>query len=216
MIAALLAEVQQRRRQLDVLSGQVAQLAEQISATEAEVAKYRALSEREARAAALLTTIGELAQETARDKVQQLATRALQAIFGPEHEFILKPGERAGQATLELRVRTTLPGHPVVETGVLDARGGGLAQVVAFVLRLVVLLLTPDVANVLWMDEPFGMVSTSYEARVAEFLREVAHKAKVQLMLVTHSPVYADYADEAVRLELNSAGVTVVHRGESE
>jgi hypothetical protein len=208
--------VRRRRPLLDCQAGQAEQLAAQISATESELAGYRALAELNARAGALLTTIGEETQEVARGKVQELATRALQVIFGPEHEFLLKPGERGGQATLELLVRTQYPGGAVIETGVLEARGGGMAAVVGYVLRLVVLLLTPDLDNVLFLDESFGHVSARYEGRVAEFMAEVARKAGVQQLLITHSPTYADYADQAVRLELNEAGVTVVHRGESE
>lgn len=214
--ASLAAAVRRRRQQLDRQAGQAEQLAAQISATESELERYRSLSELNARAAALLTTIGEQTQETARGKVQELATRALQVVFGPEHEFLLKPGERGGQATLELLVRTQYPGGSVVETGILEARGGGLAAVVGYVLRLVVLLLTPELDNVLFLDEPFGHVSAQYEGRVGEFMAEVAHRAGVQQVLITHSPVFADFADVAARLELSEAGVTVVHKGESE
>ena len=157
--ASLAAAVRLRRQQLDRQAGQAEQLAAQISATEAELAGYRALAELNARAGALLTTIGEETQETARGKVQELATRALQVVFGPEHEFLLKPGERGGQATLELLVRSRYPNGTVVETGVLEARGGGMAAVIGYVLRLVVLLLTPDLANVLFLDETFAHVS---------------------------------------------------------
>jgi hypothetical protein len=212
----LQAAVRRRRQLLDRQAGQAEQLAAQISATESELAGYRALAELNARASALLTSIGEEAQETARGKVEELATRALQAIFGTQHSFRLEPGERGGQATLEMIIRSEYGDGEVIETGVLEARGGGMAAVVGFVLRLVVLLLTPDVCNVLFLDESFAHVSARYEGRVAEFAAEVAHKARVQLVLITHSPAFADYADTAVRLELNDGGVTVVHKGESE
>jgi DNA repair exonuclease SbcCD ATPase subunit len=214
--ADLLAAVQRRRQQLERQVGQAEQLAVQISEAEAEVGRHRAVSELNARAAVLLTTIGEEAQETARGKVEELATRALQVIFGAQHSFRLEPGERGGQATLEMIIRSEYGDGEVIETGVLEARGGGMAAVVSFVLRLVVLLLTPDVANVLFLDESFAHVSARYEGRVAEFAAEVARKARVQLVLITHSPAFSDYADQAVRLELNDGGVTVVHKGESE
>jgi ABC-type lipoprotein export system ATPase subunit len=91
-----------------------------------------------------------------------------------------------------------------------------MAAVVGYVLRLVQLLLTPELRNILILDETFAHVGASHEPRVAEFLRLVSDRARVQQVLVTHSPVYAEYADQAVRLEQGSDGVTVVHHGESE
>jgi DNA repair ATPase RecN len=91
-----------------------------------------------------------------------------------------------------------------------------MAAVVGFVLRLVVLLLTDGARRFLAMDETFAHVSESYASGVAEFLREVADKAGVQLLLITHSPVYGDYADANLRLVLGPDGITQVHEGETE
>lgn len=214
--ADLVRAVQRRRQQLDRRVGQADELAAQISAVEAEIAQYQVLAERERLAGALLTTIGEQTQETARVKVEQLATHALQVIFGTHHSFRMQAGERGGQATLELIIRSEYPDGEAIETGVLDARGGGLAAVVGFVLRLVVLLLTPELANILLLDEPFAWVSAQYEGRVSEFLAEVARKARVQVVMVTHSLVYGEHADVMVRLTQGTDGVTVIHQGESE
>jgi DNA repair ATPase RecN len=213
--APLADSVRQRAAELARQAGAAGQLDRQITAAETEADGLREQAELHARVQALLTSIGEQAQDTAREKIESLATRALQVIFGENLFFRLIPGERAGAVTLEMVIRSEYP-DGIVETPVLEARGGGMAAVVGFVLRLVVLLLTPEVRRVMVLDESFTHVSVDYEARVAEFLREVADKAGVQIVLVTHSPVYADYADVAVRLELGSDGVTVVHAGHSE
>ncbi len=213
--SGLAGAVTRQRSALDRRAGQLEQLQRQISVTEIELDDLRHQAERHTRVAARLTATGEQAQETARSKVQELATRALRVIFGEQHEFVLKPGERGGQATLDLLIRSAYP-DGVVETGVLEARGGGMAAVVGYVLHLVVLLLTPGVRNILFLDETFAHVGASHEARVAEFLRQVSDRARVQQVLVTHSTVYADFADQSVRLEQGGDGVTVVHHGESE
>jgi len=213
--AGLAAEAAACLSSLDRQAGQLAEIDRQISVTEAGEARLREQAALHARVAGMLTTVGEQAQETARARVEALATKALQVIFGEEHQFLLRPGERGGQATLELVIRSDYP-DGAVETGVLSARGGGMAAVISYVLQLVVLLLTPELRNVLWLDESFAHVSASFEPRVAEFLRQVADKARVQHVLVTHSPVYADYADETVRVSLGPDGVSIVQRGESE
>jgi hypothetical protein len=214
--AALARAVSARRSELDRRAGQLEQLQRQISVTEAELENLRHQADLHARVALRLTATGELAQETARLKVEDLATRALQVIFGSEHAFVLKPGTSGGQATLDLLVRSAYPDGRVVETGILEARGGGMAAVIGFVLRLVKLLLTPEIRNILFLDESFGHVSAGFEPRVAEFLRLVCDRTDVQVVLVTHSTVYGDFADQAVRLEQGADGVTIVHRGESE
>jgi ABC-type molybdenum transport system ATPase subunit/photorepair protein PhrA len=91
----------------------------------------------------------------------------------------------------------------------MDARGGGMAAVTGFMIRLVVLLLTPRARRILFLDETFRFVSSEYEGRLAEFLAEVAERAGVQLVLVTHSDAFNDAADAHYHIELGSDGMAV-------
>jgi DNA repair ATPase RecN len=213
-VSELTAAVRQRRSELDQQAGAAAEVARQRQEAEARCAELERAIEVEDQAVRLLTSIGEERQESARHQVEELATRAMQVIFGEELSFHLVAGERGGQATLEFMVRSRY-GDTAVDTPVLGARGGGLAAVLGFVLRLVVLTLTPGVRRLLVLDESFAHVSAGYEDRVAEFLREVSHQMGVQVILVTHSPVYASYADKRYRFAMKD-GVTQVHEGESE
>jgi hypothetical protein len=215
-LAALAADVGKLRRDLDVQAGLALALAQRGQAAEAEVARLKALKETYDTTLTLLTTIGEQEQDIARAQVEGLVTRALQVVFGEELSFKLKPGTRANQAVLDM-VLVSQYGGTTLETPVLDARGVGMAAVVGFALRLVIMLLTPDteVRRLLVLDETFAHVSASYEPRVAEFLREVADTAGVQVLLVTHSNAYGEKADSRYRLSL-SGGFTEVHENETE
>lgn len=214
-VVALAAEVTARRRELDLAAGRAQQVALAGKAVEAEIAALEQKAELNAKVAALLTTIGERAQENARARFEVLATRALRVIFGPELSFGLVPGESGGQPTLEPVIRSD-HGGTITETPVLEARGGGMAEVTGFVMRLVMLLLTPKARRALFLDETFGFVSAEFTARVAEFLREVADKAHVQITLVTHDPLYGQYADQCIRLVPGENGRTRAVEGESE
>jgi hypothetical protein len=44
---------------------------------------------------------------------------------------------------------------------------------------------------------------------LAEFLREIVDKAKVQIILVTHQQQFLEHADKAYRFYLDSSGYTV-------
>lgn len=216
----LAARVREARTRVDREAGAAQQLAITGQRAEAEAAALRELLEQHERVARLLTSIGEHAQESAKAQIEDLVTRGLQVIFGEELFFRLVQTVKGNQASLEFVIRSIYDKPPdeeaqtygpiSVDTPVLEARGGGMAVVVAFMLRLVVLLLTPGARRVLFLDESFAHVSAGYEPRVAEFLREVCDKAGTQIILITHSDAYADFADQHYKLVLSSTGVTAI------
>jgi DNA repair ATPase RecN len=214
-VSELAAAVRERRRQLDREAGAAEQVALAGKAAAAEVEVLAHQVELHEQVGALLTRVGEEAQETARAQVEGLVTRALQVVFGPQLTFHVVPDEVGGQAVLRLTVRSDY-GGAVTEMPVLDAHGGGLAAVVGFVLRLVVLLLTPGSRRLLVLDETFAHLSRDRVEAMASFLREVADKAHVQLFLVTHDPDLGAYADSRVMLALGADGMTRVTQDEAE
>jgi len=209
MTSDLASVVRLARKDADREAAEAAAVGRQGKAAKAEVARLRESLELHERVLGVLTSVGEARQESAQRQVEGLVTRALQAIFEENLSFHLAPAVRGNQATVDFVLRSTY-GDIEVDTPVLEARGGGMAAVVGFVLRLVVLLLTPGARRVLFLDESFGMVSAEYEPRLAEFLRQVADKAGVQVVLVTHSRAYDDLADASYELALGADGVTRV------
>ena len=190
----------------------------------AERDALKALLEQHEAVVALLTRTGEELQDTAQRQIEELVTRGLQVVFDDSLSFRLVPSVKAGQANLDFIIRTVYDDRGmdhsgdapvVIDTPVMEARGGGMAAVTGFLLRLVVLLLTPETRarRFLVLDESFGMVSAEYEPRVAEFLREVADKAGVQILLVTHSGAYSDAADKRYQFRMGSDGSTEVSDG---
>lgn len=214
-LASLAAAVQVTRRDLDRLAGRAQQVAKAGQQAEADIKRLTERTELYAKTAALLTRIGEEAQESARAMFDDLATRALQDIFGGEFAFRLVPGESGGQVSLEPVIRSEHDGQ-VIETPVLEARGGGMAVVVGFVLQLVMVLLTPGARKILFLDETFAFVSESYTDQLAEFIAKVARSRGIQIVMITHDRTFAQYADVRVRLALGPGGVTQVFEGESE
>lgn len=205
----LAAAVRQARQAADKEAGEAAIIGRQGKAARAEVERLRAQLELHEKVLGVLTSVGEARQEHAQRQVEGLVTRALQAIFDENHSFHLVPSVKANRAEIDFVLRSRLADGTEVDTPVMDARGGGMAAVVGFVLRLVVLLLTPGARRILFLDETFGMVSKGYEPRVADFLREVADKAGVQIVLITHSDAFSDVADQAYELALGPDGATV-------
>lgn len=214
-VGVLRARARQSRQLVDRQLGEAQQLARHGIELTGEVATLTTALATHEQACAVLTSIGETRQESAQRQIEELVTRALQVIFSDNLSFHLTQEVKGNQSFVGFTLRTTLADGTEVDTD-MDARGGGMAAVVGFVLRLVILLLTPGARRFLALDETFAHVSKSYETALAEFLREVVDKAGVQLLLVTHSDAF-DLADRKYRLVLDQAtGITEVQEGASE
>lgn len=149
-----------------------------------------------AQVAELLQTYSEQEQADLQGRIEGLVTQGLQAVFGEELGFKMTPGSERGQATL----RFTVTGHGV-ETDVLEARGGGLAAVIGFLLRVIVTALHPATPRRFFvLDETFGMVSAGFQEELGRFIRRLCDEADVQVLLVTHAPRVGLHADKVYEI----------------
>jgi DNA repair exonuclease SbcCD ATPase subunit len=212
VLSELASQVQQARSQVDRETGEARAVALQGKALQQELGQLAAQHELLNQAAAVLARQGEERQEATQRQLEGLVSRGLQSVFDENTSFHMVQTIKANQPVIEFVIRTSY-GDSVVDTPVMEARGGGMAATVGFMLRLVVMLLTPNARRILFLDETFGHVSAEYEPRLAEFLREVADKAGVQLFLVTHSDAYSDAADKRYRLKLGADGSTQLEEG---
>lgn len=164
------------------------------------------------RAVALLNSLGEERQLRAQDAIEQLVTRGLQTIFEESLSFHILQDVKARRAEVTFIVRSELPNGVVIDTDVMNARGGGLAAIVGFLLRLVVMLLKTDTNqdNFLVLDETFAHVSDEYLPPLREFLRQIVDKTGVQILMVTHQPEFVEAADKVYRLSTSASGRSVV------
>jgi predicted ATPase len=208
-LRALEARVRGARSTYERRVGAAQALGEAGVRVKGEVARLQGEVEQHAKVSGLLTSLGEQAQQKAQRQLEELVTRGLQVIFGTELSFHVLQSVKANQSVTEFVIRSQY-GEMTVDTPVMSARGGGMAAVTGYMIRLVVLLLTPRARRVLFLDEAFGFVSREFEVRLAEFLAEVAQRTGVQHVLVTHSDAYDDAADVKYRLELGSNGISTV------
>lgn len=149
-----------------------------------------------------LASIGETKQADAQSKIEELVTRGLTSIFSEDISFHLTQTQRGKTPEVKFSVKSRGLNGRVVETSVMDARGGGLAAVVGLLLRLVVLLLSKNTKEpILILDESFSHVSAEYEIPLAEFIKELVDKTKVQIILVTHSNAFSEYADKRYKFK---------------
>lgn len=194
-LEAVAARYDERRTAYARRAGEAEALGRQLASLQGQERDKLAEAEVMERVAALLESYSEAEHAELRSRVEALATFGLGAVFGEGLSVRLETGAERGQATMRFRI---VSGG--VEADPMEAAGGGLAQVVGFVLRLVDLMLRPEAARFLFLDETFAMVSEEYQEPMAALLRRLADEAGVQVVLVTHLPRLGAYADRAYRL----------------
>ena len=199
-----------RRRTLDQRQGEARAILTRGKEIQAEVAELTELVEDLDKVTLLLNSIGEDRQQKAQQTIEELVTRGLQTIFDETLSFHIVQTTRGKSVTVEFVVRTTLNGR-AIETPVMDARGGGLAATIGFLLRLVVLLLTRGQRQdtLMILDETFSMVSAEYLPAVSDFLREVVDKTGVQIIMVTHQEQLKESADVCYRFYMDDGRTRV-------
>lgn len=200
-LTELASRLEYEKKRLDGLEVEARMTLTRAQEVKAEMKRLQEVIVSLDKAGLLLNSLGEERQLKAQDTIEQLVTRGLQQIFDDSLSFHIVQSVKAKAANVDFFVRTTLADGGIVDTPVLDARGGGLAATIGFLLRVVILLLKNgrDQDNILILDETFAHVSDEYLDGVGEFLRELIDKTGIQVVMVTHQPVFGEYADAVYR-----------------
>lgn len=211
---SLTIRARRRRRTLDESQGEMRATLLRGKELKSEIEDLGTLVEDLDRVTLLLNSMGEDRQFKAQQQIEELVTRGLQTIFDSTLSFHIVQSTRGKSVIVDFIVRTTLP-RSVVDTPVLDARGGGLAATIGFLLRLVVLLLSKGTRseNILVLDETFAHVSAEYLPAVGEFLQEVKDKTGIQILMVTHQPELAEFADRVYRFSTEDGKTVISENG---
>lgn len=209
-IDELTLRASQRRRALDGLSGEAKVLVSRIRELRATTNELAEESTTLEQVTHLLNTIAEDKQFKAQQDIEEMVTRGLQSIFDETLSFHIVQTSRGKTSIVEFIVRTTLP-DAVVDTPVMDSRGGGLAAVIGVLLRVVIMLLRTGTQqeNLLVLDETFAMVSAEYLPVLGEFLRSIVADTGIQIVMVTHQDQFIEAADKVYRFSQHG-GVTKV------
>jgi DNA repair ATPase RecN len=189
-------------------------LAAERRAVEEKLAEVRAKEAVLTQAREVFQLAGETAREQAKQSVERVVTWALQAVFGPEISFVVSLEERRDQPEADFAVVSTYGGTTPVRTEPMEARGGGIVDVISLALRSVLLERT-RMGGPLVLDEPGKHVSEEYSRALGEFIRAISEDTGRQVILVTHNSELAETAEVAYRVELKNGESYVYPVGSS-
>lgn len=201
--ADLRVRFQTRKDQYLRQAGQRDQLLQQKQEVEGELTGIAGRTERNQRLLVIFQKTSETARDKKRLQIQDLVSRALQAIFGPEYGFEIEMDVRGARPEAELYVLSR-SGEQVMRNKPADSRGGGVQDIIAFTLKVAYQQLhaDPKVANVHLFDEPMKMVSVDHGTAVAEYINWLCSTFGLQILMVTHNEDYASSAARSFQVQI--------------
>ncbi len=147
------------------------------------------------RAAAIISMVGLATQQELEFRISDLVTMALEVIpFDEDYRFVVEFVQRRGRTECDL----FLVGQAGNRVRILEASGGGVANVVAFALRVSLWSLSKGVRPVLVLDEPFPFLRTKEaHAKAGELLKTISEKLGVQIIMITGEAESQDIVENA-------------------
>jgi len=150
----------------------------------------------------LLKMIAEKREAKVRERLEALVTQALRLVFEDDsYSFFIEQDVKRDQAVAALVLEKADEDGNLFRTPIRGYHGGGIVDIVAFVLNAIVLtFVRPRRRQTMWLDEPFGQVSKSHRPRVADMLRWLHEETGLQFILITHEDEYLSVADTVTRI----------------
>ncbi len=144
----------------------------------------------------LLQKYAALKESEIEVKIDNVISRGLRAIL-PDEDFTSKIDFdiKRGQAVAETKL--IMEGMKV---NIENADSGGVANVVGFLYQLLVLAQKkPRQRQLMVADEPFKNLSKEYLEATGEFMRTLADRLDIQIVLITHQEELTDVGDRVYR-----------------
>ena len=128
-------------------------------------------------------------------RIESLITQGLRTIFErPDYKFTINMEIKRGVMTASPMVHSLFQGEEF-QGEPMESHGGGLCDVISFLMQVIVLLSFKNLEKVIICDEIFKHVSRQFLPNVAEFLRHLSETTKMQMIIVTHQDEIISCAD---------------------
>lgn len=126
-----------------------------------------------------------------KDRLESLTNQGLDYIFGSSKVRICIDSEFKNNKTIfSLRIRKS----GVDTDGVVESFGGGLLSVIAFVLKIVAVVLVEN-RRFMILDESLSMLSDEYQEPMSKFIATLCKELGFTIVLISHQPKLSTYAD---------------------
>lgn len=152
----------------------------------------------------ILSIVAQQTQAQVGVYLDDMITSGMAAVFPNDTDYVFKADfvQRRGQTEIDLLL-SDAQGHRIRPS---DQDGGGLVDVVAFLLRVALWTLGRDTRPVIILDEPFrNLHGREDQQRASELIRHLSERLGLQFIIITGE-------DEGPELLAGADRVIAVHK----
>ena len=140
-----------------------------------------------------LTELADSRRGAMKGRIESIVTEAVQLIYGPSYRIELSYSVKNNRSCLEIEmVRDTESGEVRRD---MDGFGGGVADTISVPLRLMVLMGSKQTDKVCVLDECWKHMDLERIELVGKFLRLLADKLGMQIIICSHHEKMREFAD---------------------
>lgn len=197
---------EQLKDKISRLKGQRKILRDQIRRAQKVIKDSEQKSEDHQEARRLIASASELAQRQFKNRVEELITLAIQAVFGPGLTFVLDIRKSRNKTECRPLVKE---GDDLYEPR--DDMGGGIVDVISVAWRFVMWSLQSKRTRAFFLlDEPFKFVGKGELLdKAGQLLVKLARRLGIQILIITHEPQLAEIGNSAYKV-IKTNGRSVV------
>jgi len=140
-----------------------------------------------------LEDVAQSRRNTMKSKIEGIISDALRVIYGPDYRIELVYSAKNNRSSLEIELVKNTPKGEVRRT--MEGFGGGVSDSISVPLRLLILLGSRQTDRVCVLDESYKHVDPERIELVAKFIKEIAHKLQMQIVLFSHHEAMQETAD---------------------
>ena len=188
---------------IDTLKGEVKtlevenkQLMGQIQELALENMQYEETVKLSADSINLIDKVSLLKRNTIKTKVERVITEGLKSVYGADYSVEFEYQTKNNRTSAEMLLN---------KNGIkrnMDGFGGGVADVIAFSLKLLVMLSIGTCDRILVSDEPGKHMDMERVQKFFQFVQFVSKRMNTQIIMCSHHQCSRDYADRLYRLQL--------------
>jgi len=179
------------------LSNRIESLRSDLKIKENQINEKMILSDDLAKAQWVLTEVQKKTQEKFKEKIESLVTMAIKSVYDRPFGFELVFERKRDKMEIDPLIYEWVNGKKEYYNDAEDELGGGIVDICSFSLRVVLWTMeNPRSRNVFILDEP-GKNLGRLISLFGEMLREVSHKLKFQLIIITHDEELIEIGDKS-------------------
>lgn len=150
---------------------------------------------------------GALAQSEVKGLIEKLISDTVSLVFGSEYGFELESKVVRNQPEIEMYIVKNGCKYNLRD----DTEGGGVMDVVSFVLRIVLWAIQKNrTDNIMIFDEPLRHLDGRRAKVMGQMMKKLSEMLGLQMLIVSHSEHLIDSADKVFEVAKNNEGVSVV------